>query len=201
MNYLAHLYLAPPSDEGLLGSLMGDFVKGPLAGRYAPGIAHALVLHRRIDAFTDAHERVRASRARVSPPRRRFAGIMVDLFYDHFLARHWSQYCEREDLLTFSRRVYSVLAARADLLPERLREVAARMRAQDWLASYRLVDNIHIALDRMSLRLKRENRLAGAADELEAQYEGFEADFRAFFPELARFARLHHQAPLPAQAG
>jgi acyl carrier protein phosphodiesterase len=197
MNYLAHLYLAPPGDDGLLGSLMGDFVKGPLTGRYPPGIAHALILHRRIDAFTDAHERVRASRGRVSPPRRRFAGIMVDLFYDHFLARHWSQYCD-QDLVAFTRRVYALLAARAESLPERMREIAGRMRAHDWLASYRLVDNIHIALDRMSLRLTRENRLAGAAAELEAHYEGFEADFRAFFPELARFARLHHHAPGPA---
>jgi acyl carrier protein phosphodiesterase len=200
MNYLAHLYLAPPGDDGLLGSLMGDFVKGPLAGRYPPAIAHALVLHRRIDAFTDAHERVRASRARVSAPRRRFAGIMVDLFYDHFLARHWSQYSD-QDLHAFAGRVYALLAARVDILPDRLRDIAGRMRAHDWLTSYRLVDNIHIALDRMSFRLKRQNRLAGAADELEAHYQGFEADFRAFFPELTRFARLHHHAPVPAPPG
>jgi acyl carrier protein phosphodiesterase len=193
VNYLAHLYLAPPGDDGLLGSLMGDFVKGPLGGGYPPGIAHALALHRRIDAFTDRHERVKASRARVSPERRRFAGIMVDLFYDHFLARHWSQYSD-ERLEAFASRVYRLLAARSDALPARLREVAGRMQQHDWLGSYRHVHNIHTALDRMSLRLKRENRLRGAAEELEANYGEFEGDFRTFFPELVRFARLHHHA-------
>jgi acyl carrier protein phosphodiesterase len=193
VNYLAHLYLAPPGDDGLLGSLMGDFVKGPLGGGYPPGIAHALALHRRIDAFTDRHERVKASRARVSPERRRFAGIMVDLFYDHFLARHWSQYSD-ERLEAFASRVYRLLAAHSDALPVRLRLVAARMQQYDWLGSYRQVHNIHTALDRMSLRLKRENRLRGAAEELEANYAGFEGDFRTFFPDLVRFARLHHHA-------
>jgi acyl carrier protein phosphodiesterase len=196
MNYLAHLYLAPPGDDGLLGSLMGDFVKGPLTGAHPPGIAHALVLHRRIDAFTDAHARVRASRGRVSGARRRFAGIMVDLFYDHFLARHWGQYSD-ERLETFTARVYTLLADRRDALPERLREVAARMQQYDWLGSYRQVRNIHTALDRISLRLRRENRLGGAAEELEQKYDEFEADFRAFFPDVVQFARLHHRVATP----
>lgn len=200
MNYLAHLYLAPPGDDGLLGSLMGDFVKGPLTDRYPPGIAQGLILHRQIDAFTDAHARVRASRLRVSAPRRRVAGILVDLFYDHFLARHWSQYSD-QDLHTFAQRVYQLLAARMDILPDRLREMADRMRAHDMLTSYRRVENIHIAVDRISLRLKRSNRMAGAAEELEANYGGFEADFRAFFPELTHFARLRHRTHAPAQSG
>jgi acyl carrier protein phosphodiesterase len=197
MNYLAHLRLAPPGDDGLLGSLMGDFVKGPLPGGYPPGIAHAMVLHRRIDAFTDAHPRVRLSRGRISPSRRRFAGIMVDLFYDHFLARHWHHYSD-ERLDAFTRRVYALLAEREPALPLRLRAVAARMRQTDWLGSYREIGNIHVALDRMSLRLRRENRLAGSAEELEAKYGEFEADFRAFFPELVHFARAHqHPAAAP----
>jgi acyl carrier protein phosphodiesterase len=194
MNYLAHLCLAPPGDDALLGSLMGDFVKGPLPGGYPPGIAHAMVLHRRIDAFTDAHPRVRLSRERVSGPRRRFAGIMVDLFYDHFLARHWHRY-SHEQLDAFTHRVYALLARRERSLPPRLREVAARMRETDWLGAYREIGNIHIALDRMSLRLRRENRLRGSAEELEARYDEFDADFRAFFPDLADFARLHHHLP------
>jgi acyl carrier protein phosphodiesterase len=197
MNYLAHLYLAPPGDDALLGSLMGDFVKGPLPGGYPPGIAHAMILHRRIDAFTDAHPRVRVSRERVSGPRRRFAGIMVDLFYDHFLARHWHRYCE-ERLDAFTRRVYALLAEREHTLPPRLREVAARMRETDWLGSYREIGNIHVALDRMSLRLRRGNRLRGAAEELEGKYDEFEADFRTFFPDLTHFARLHHHLASPA---
>jgi acyl carrier protein phosphodiesterase len=190
MNYLAHLRLAGPEPEALLGALMGDFVKGPLGERFPPGITRGLVLHRRIDAFTDAHPVTAGSRSRVSPLRRRFAGIMVDLFYDHFLARHWDQHAD-EPLGAFTARVYALLDRHAAVLPERLRSIAPRMTRFDWLGSYVHVESIHAALDRMSLRLTRENPLAGAGAELEANYTAFEADFRAFFPEVVRFAHEH----------
>ena len=135
MNYLAHLFLAGPEPEALLGALMGDFVKGVLDERYPAAITRALALHRRIDTFTDAHPVTAASRARISPERRRFAGIMVDLFYDHFLARHWDEHA-REPLDAFTARVYALLEQHDALLPERLRSIAPRMAQADWLASY-----------------------------------------------------------------
>lgn len=188
MNYLAHLYLAGPEPEALLGALMGDFVKGPLANRYPTPLTLGLALHRRIDTFTDTHPRVAASRARVSAARRRFAGIMVDLFYDHFLARNWADYAA-EPLHQFTRHVYGLLQLHHARLPERLQSVARRMAEQDWLASYRHITAIHEALDRISRRLKRENRLEGAGAELEANYAALEADFRAFFPDVVGFVR------------
>jgi acyl carrier protein phosphodiesterase len=189
MNYLAQLFLAGPEPPALLGALMGDFVKGPLDGRrYPPAITRALVLHRRIDTFTDAHPVTAVSRARIAPERRRFAGIMVDLFYDHYLARHWEEHA-REPLSAFTARVYTLLERHRSVLPERLRWIAPRMAESDWLASYARVESIHAVLDRMSVRLKRVNRLAGAGAELEANYAGLETDFRGFFPELVRFAQ------------
>jgi acyl carrier protein phosphodiesterase len=188
MNYLAHLLLAGPEPEALLGALMGDFVKGPLGVQYPPAITRALVLHRKVDSFTDAHPVTAASRARISPERRRFAGIMVDLFYDHFLARDWAAHAT-EPLDTFTRRVYALLERHTPLLPDRLRLIAPRMAKYDWLGSYAEIESIHTALDRMSLRFKRENRLAGAGAELDANYAALEADFRGFFPDLVRFAR------------
>ena len=193
MNYLAHLFLAGPEPEALLGALMGDFVKGVLDERYPAAITRALSLHRRIDTFTDAHPVTATSRSRISPQRRRFAGIMVDLFYDHFLARHWDEH-SREPLDAFTARVYTLLQEHDALLPDRLRSIAPRMAQADWLASYARLESIHAALDRMSLRLKRENRLAGAGAELEANYAALEADFRAFFPDLVRFAQASREA-------
>src|SRR5262245_53258857 len=178
MNYLAHLLLAGPEPESLLGALMGDFVKGPLGAQYSPAITHALVLHRRVDSFTDAHPVTATSRARISRDRRRFAGIMIDLFYDHFLARDWTAHAS-EPLDAFTQRVYSVLQQHESLLPQRLRLIAPRMAEHDWLSSYAQIESIHIALDRMSLRLKRANHLAGAGTELEANYAALESDFRA----------------------
>jgi acyl carrier protein phosphodiesterase len=167
---------------------MGDFVKGPLAGRYPEALMQGLMLHRRIDTFTDAHPVVHTSRARVGPERRRFAGIMVDMFYDHFLARNWGGY-STEPLQAFTGRVYGLLSEHHAILPGRLQQIAPRMAELDWLGSYQQVDAIHAALDRMGQRLKRGNRLLGAAEELTANYAALEGDFRTFFPDVVRFAR------------
>jgi len=191
VNFLAHAYLARGSDRSILGGLMGDFVKGPLQGRYDVELTRALTLHRRIDSYTDAHDVVRCSRRRVSPARRRFAGILVDMFYDHFLARLWQEYSD-VPLEQFTAYVYAVLREHWALLPERLQQVAARMADGDWLASYRSVDAVAAALDRMGGRLTRGNAILRSGDELLAEYEAFEADFRLFFPDVVRFARGPH---------
>jgi acyl carrier protein phosphodiesterase len=188
VNFLAHAYLAGGSDHAIVGSLMGDFVKGPLGGRYGAELTRALVLHRRIDTYTDAHDVVRQSRRRVSPARRRFAGVLVDVFYDHFLAGHWDEYSD-VPLERFTAHIYAVLRAHHALLPERLQHIAAHMAAADWLASYRYVDATGLALDRMGQRLKRGNALLRSAEELLTHYAAFEADFRSFFPDVVRFAR------------
>lgn len=188
MNFLAHLYLSPDEDEVLLGSLMGDFVKGPLARGAAHGAQLGMLLHRKIDAYTDAHAVVLASRNRISGRRRRYAGIMIDVFYDHFLASQWERY-SGGPLDAFAQRVYALLMHNLDRLPGRLREMAPRMAAQDWLTSYRDVDAVHDVLDRMSRRFPRATALHDAGLELVGQYDGLRADFDTFFPELIAFAR------------
>jgi acyl carrier protein phosphodiesterase len=187
VNYLAHLLLSPPDDDALVGAMLGDFVKGPLGERYPGRVGAAIALHRRIDSFTDAHPVVRASRGRVAPGRRRYAGIMVDLFYDHFLARHWREHHDAP-LEAFAERVYALLAARSGELPADLRWVAARMAERNWLVHYARPDYVGRALEGIGRRLKRGNGLLGSGDDLAAAYEGFEADFRVFFPEARRFA-------------
>ena len=198
MNFLAHLHLAEPTPLGLLGGLMGDFVKGPVAGRYPGALERALIHHRNIDTFTDAHPVVRESRNRVSPAHRRFAGVLTDMFFDHFLARHWRDYAD-EPLAAFSARVYRLLEEHRALLPDRLQRIAPYMARGDWLGSYAEVDSIEHAIDRMGTRLRRGNLLAGGGAELRAQYVAFERDFRTFFPELVAFAR-GLQRPAPAAA-
>jgi acyl carrier protein phosphodiesterase len=190
MNFLAHAFLAGPDPEAVLGSLMGDFVKGPLRGRFPPALERALAQHRAVDSFTDAHPVVRASRARVAPPHRRFAGIVVDMYYDHFLARDWDAFAD-EPLAGFTARVYAVLHAHQARLPERLRRIAPSMARLDWLGSYRHVEAVHAALDRMGERLRRGDALLGAGEALLPRYAALRADFHAFFPELVRYARAY----------
>ncbi len=195
MNYLAHLYLSEPNEEAWLGSLLGDFVKGPLHGRYSAHITRAIVLHRKIDSFTDAHPLVLQSKSRISPVRRRYAGIMIDMFYDHFLAKYWREFHD-EPLDEFTARIYAILDREHAMLPERLQRMAPSMAQWNWLASYAQIDSIHTALDRMGQRLKRENPLLNSADELTQHYAALESDFRTFMPQVLRFAKVHHLAAI-----
>jgi acyl carrier protein phosphodiesterase len=186
MNYLAHLHLGGNDPQQLLGSLYGDFVKGPLAGRFPVELEAAIQLHRRIDAFTDRHPLIEQARSRFPAERRRTSGILLDLFFDHCLARDWGDFAD-EPLAQFTARVYRLLAAQPEL-PERLAFIAPRMAAQDWLGSYSDFSVLEQVLLGMSRRLSRPQLLAGAMSELERLYQPLSADFREFYPELQRFA-------------
>ncbi|MBQ0776245.1 MAG: DUF479 domain-containing protein [Pseudomonas sp.] len=188
MNFLAHLFLGPKEPEQALGSLLGDFVRGPVERLDLPqGVRDGIWLHRRIDVFTDAHPLVRRSRERVSPERRRYAGIMIDMFYDHLLARHWQSFSD-QPLEQFTQDIYAVLLDQQSIIPEQAWPTISRMAKNDWLSSYARLHNLHRALDNISLRLKRANPLPGSAQELEQDYPGFEADFMAYMPQVIAYA-------------
>jgi len=189
MNYLAHVYLSSHTPESVIGGLLGDFVKGQAMERYSPAVREGIQLHRAIDRYTDNHEIVRASRDLVSTERRRFAGIMIDVFYDHFLARHWHSWCATP-LEDFTQQVYATLTRHRASFPERLQHVLPHMIDGDWLSSYRELWAVDAALNGIARRFKRFQRarvLIGAAGELEEHYFRFEQDFLAFFPELMRY--------------
>lgn len=195
MNYLAHLFLAENTPESIIGNLLGDFVKGAIGDEYPPQIRRGIELHRQVDKFTDAHPRVRSSKNLISPQRRRFAGIMVDMVYDHFLARNWAEYSVIP-LPVFSQQIYTILTVHHEMLPERLQMVLPRMVSQDWLTSYRELSSIDTALNRIATRLKRENSLTNSAEELKFHYEQLESDFRVFFPELIHYVQNWHTESL-----
>jgi acyl carrier protein phosphodiesterase len=183
VNYLAHLYLAGDDDERIAGALLGDFVKGRLENLpLAPGLVEGIRLHRAIDVFTDAHPTVIRSRVRLQQ-RRRVAGIIVDLAYDHFLAVRWREFTD-EPLTAFCTRSYRRLLARIDEFPPGLRDVLPRMAAYDWLGSYAELGNVALALERIGTRLRRPAALAGVLEDLECHYRGLEQDFLDFFPQL-----------------
>ncbi|MCX9155732.1 ACP phosphodiesterase [Niveibacterium sp. 24ML] len=188
MNYLAHALLAGPAITDRVGGLAGDFVKGLLPGTLPPGLAAGVALHRAIDQWADSHPAFRASRARVSPARRRYAGILVDVFYDHLLAVHWDHY-HAMPLARFTRQLYEEAALHVGELPSRFAQVLPLMQSDDWLAAYREPAAVGFVLDGMSRRhVRQPNPLAGALAELERNYAGFEADFLSFMPAAIDFA-------------
>ncbi|RTL53501.1 MAG: DUF479 domain-containing protein [Rhodocyclaceae bacterium] len=188
MNFLAHLYLAGEEEHYRLGGLMGDFVKGPLPGALPDDLARGVMLHRRIDSYADAHPAFRRSRERMSPLRRRYGGILVDMFYDHLLARLWPRF-HAAPLVDFAGEAYALLRRREASLPEGMVGVAKAMAAGDWLSSYAEMEAIALALARMGTRrLRVPNSLAGGEAELLADYAGFEADFLAFMADAVVFS-------------
>ncbi len=187
MNYLAHLCLADGSPASIAGNLLGDFVKGRPEGRFAPAVVRGIRLHRAIDRFTDDHPVVRRAAGRIDPQRRRYAGIAIDMAFDHFLARSWSE-SDPAGFAATRRHAYAVLQARQSELPERLQTILPRLAGDDWLGSYAQFDNVAHALERMSLRLRRPNALAATAGDIERHYDTLEADFHAYWPEARAFA-------------
>jgi len=187
MNYLAHIYLARHSDEAMIGALLGDFDKNVVPGRYPEAMEREIRIHRRVDAFTDDHPVTREARAWFHPERRRFAGVLLDVFHDHFLARTWDERCP-EPLQPFLDRFYGAMVSRRHLLPPLLQEVTPRLVSQNWFLNYRELEGIRLTLTRMSRRLSRKGEifLEGIAD-LEANYARFGAAFEAFFPDLERY--------------
>ena len=188
MNFLAHALLAGDNDADRIGGLLGDFVKGLLPAGLPPALASGVALHRAIDSFADRHPAFITSRRRISGERRRLSGVLVDLFYDHLLARDWPDYGPGT-LENYTHRLYAALDDYAGELPEKAREIADLMRTNDWLCAYRNVAAVGQAIDRMSIyRLRRANPLAGGIEEFSADADGFEADFRRFLPDALAFA-------------
>ncbi len=197
MNYLAHLFLSEGTIESRIGNLMGDFIKSEGPAMYPRPFRRGIALHWKIDQYTDAHRLFQVSQRRVSVEQRRFSGVLVDVFYDHFLAAHWSQY-SAQPLGDFVQQVYAALSSYAPILPDALRAILPNMIAEDWLTSYQTLEGIGKALERIARRVKHETTLADAVDELEQHYEQFNSDFSGFFPdvmgyvqaEIAEYAKL-----------
>ena len=183
MNHLAHALIAVRTGTSLVGNLLGDFVKGRPEDRYSGDPLVGIRLHRAVDAFVDDHPVFARSRARVSPSRRRFAGIVVDLAYDHVLAREWERWGDGT-LRAFADRVYAELDAMGDLLPPRMRRFRRYMISTDLLVAYRTREGIARALEGMSMRMRRENALGTAVEEVDRSAPGFADDFEELFPAV-----------------
>ena len=201
MNFLAHVLLAGENEADRLGGILGDFVKGVLPAGLPPDVAAGVALHRHIDSFSELHPAYRQSRARVSAMRRRYAGIMVDMFYDHLLAANWAQY-SAQSLDECTAQTYRMLSRHIELLPPRLAGLLPNMIEDDWLGSYRTLSDVGDVLERMArYRLKQPGTLPGAIVELKEDYAGFAADFEVFMVDALQYANDERKRLASMQAG
>ncbi len=187
MNWLAHLYLSEPETEFRLGNLLADQVKGAERLRMSPAFLRGMTCHQVIDAFAESHPIVKCSRQRIGPEQRRFSGILVDVFYDHFLARDWLHF-STIPLAQFNQEAYRAFTPHISALPEEARITVERIIEHDWLTSYREIAGIEDVLQRLSgrltERLQRPMSLHSAVKDLRTHYGEFENDFQKFFPDL-----------------
>jgi acyl carrier protein phosphodiesterase len=192
VNFLAHLHLADPDPELMLGGVVADFARNPEIAALPEGVQRGVRLHRLIDGFTDRHAVVQRSITRVSSRLGWFAGIVIDIYYDHILARDWSQYAT-ESLRAFADRVYAMLEPVVVVAPPDGQWFLRRLIDRDYLVGYSTVEGITRALERVSQRIaeripKRAIWLPEALPDLTAAHDDLAADFHAFYPELIAFA-------------
>jgi acyl carrier protein phosphodiesterase len=195
MNFLAHLYLSGEDESVLLGNFMADYVKGHPEGRLPDspqkeGIIRGIRLHRHIDHFTDTHETVLRSKVRLRPLFRKYAGVIADMFYDHLLAAHWSEY-STQSLPHFAARSYDTLIRNQHLLPVEMEQVLHYMVRQNWLVSYARIEGIDQALRGMARRTTFESGMERAAAALREDYFLYHQEFRDFFPQLVEAVSRH----------
>ncbi len=185
MNFLAHLYLSGVDPKIRLGNFIADFVKGKdFASRFESGIAKGIELHREIDYFTDHHSIVQESKNRLRPKYRHYSGVIVDVFYDHFLAVNWEKY-STQSLPRFADESYEIIMAHESVLPEELKGMMPYMIRGNWLVNYGTVEGIHRSLSGMSRRTPYQSKMDEASKDLRENAHAFEKEFMLFFPELA----------------
>lgn len=190
MNYLAHIYLADNDDKNILGNFLGDFVNKSLEDNYEDSIKNGIFMHRKLDSFTDSNSVFLGSKKRISSVNRRFAGVLIDMFYDHFLAKNWRLYSEIP-LEEFADNFYGMLERFSYCLPEKLTKRLPYMIEENWLVSYREIDGIKLSLDRISLRFSRSNHpITNPIDELVRNYDALENDFKSFFLCVVEYANV-----------
>lgn len=190
MNYLAHLFLAEDTDASRVGNLLGDFARGnidDLKTRFPLEVVRGIMMHRAIDRYTDSHPEFKKAKSLLAPSRRRFAGIMIDIFFDHFLCKYWQTY-SNQDLSEFISEAYQAFERHPDWLEGRLAQDFPRMKNEDWLSRYEKLSGIEETLQRVSQRSKRIQNLADGASDLRKNYAEFEAHFTSFMPQIIKFS-------------
>ena len=184
MNFLAHALLSPDDDDEILaGNVFADLIKGRVADTTPPGIVTGIALHRAIDRFADRHHAFKSCVKYVAAPRRRYAAVIVDVFFDHCLARCWADY-STADFGAFVERVCIRVERQADFLPVRDRARFERMLESRWLALYATRNGLDRAFAGLARRARFGHRLAEAATDLDRHYPTIEAAFRVLMPTL-----------------
>lgn len=187
MNFLAHIYLSGPQNLIKIGNLVADGIHGKSYRNYPKDMQIGILLHREIDTFTDAHPLFRDCTKRLHANYGHYSGIIVDIYFDHFLAKNWNHYSDIP-LNQYTEELYQMLQEHHSLLPKKFQRLLPFMIGQNWLLSYATLNGIQEVLNGMHRRTNKKAKLNEALTELKLYYNEFETDFTRFFEELKAFS-------------
>lgn len=188
MNFLAHIHLSGENELIKIGNFMADGVRGKQYENFSSEIQKGILLHRAIDTFTDAHPVFRQSTKKLHSRYHHYAGVIVDMYYDHFLAKNCSDY-HNESLALYSEKFYQSLLDNHSILTSKAQHLLPYMMEYNWLVNYQSVSGIERILNQMDHRTKNQSLMRFAAEELVAHYDEFEAEFSLFYKEVQLFSK------------
>ncbi len=191
LNFLAHIYLSGDSDEIKLGNFIGDYVKGKGYEKYPELVRKGIILHRMIDSFTDSHPLVNQSKMHLKRRFSRYSGVIVDIFYDHFLASEWGMF-SKHPLPQFVINMYEILVNNYVILPREIKTFLPFFIINNWLESYTSIEGIEGVLRRMTKRTSLPNETTFAISELRNNYHIFRNEFFEYFPQLVAYVEEKH---------
>jgi acyl carrier protein phosphodiesterase len=183
MNFLAHIYLSGDNDLLKIGNFMADSIRGHSYEDYPDEIKKGILLHRSIDSFTDMHPVYRQSKHRLHEKYGHYSGVIMDIFYDHFLAKNWSTYSD-ENLDDYAANFYLLLKENYDVLTERVKGMMPYMIARNWFVSYATIEGLEMIMFQMDHRTKNRVNMHESMVELQQHYDEFNQEFTIFFEEL-----------------
>ncbi len=192
MNFLSHLYLSGNSEGLIIGNFIADSVKGNAINYFPKEIRKGIILHRKIDTYTDSHPIVEQSKIRLREKYKKYAGVIVDIYYDHYLAINWSDY-STENFHTYTQNIYALIEQNRQHLPPKSAMFTKYMLEHNILSAYAKLEGIEKVLLGMSRRTTFESNMEHAIKDLKEHYNLFENEFKLFFPKLQQFVNLQIQ--------
>jgi len=189
MNYLAHIYLSGNNDLLKIGNFMADSIKGADYKKFPTEIKNGILLHRYIDSFTDSHLIYRKSKHRLHKKYGHYSGVIMDILYDHFLAKNWNNYSDVK-LEDYTADFYKLLEANKNILTDKIIAMMPYMISSNWFVSYATIKGIEMILFQMDYKTKHSVNMQEAVEELMEFYMEFELEFFAFFDELIHFCQI-----------
>jgi acyl carrier protein phosphodiesterase len=186
MNFLAHIYLSGENDQVKIGNFIGDWIKGNDFNKYPADIKKGILIHRSIDSYTDNHPIVRQSKSRLNDKYHKYSGVIIDIFYDHFLSVNWDTYSS-VSISDFTNGLNNCLTAYMEFLPAPIQEFIPRFMKNRWMESYGTPDGIEKVLEGMSRHTSLPDKTIDAIEILKIYYTEFQNEFNEYFPTL-----IHH---------